>query len=273
METFIINKIQEALKEDIPTIDISSAYLFDKEVSVGHFIAKEEGVISGIDVCQTTFSVVDQSCVFEIYKVNGDSVSVGDIIAKVTGPTKSILMAERVALNFLQRMSGIATMTSRFVAETKGCNTKILDTRKTTPTLRWFEKRAVKDGGGTNHRLSLSDMVMLKDNHLKASASIIDAVSTVRKHVGQTIKIEVEVETLDAFKKALQSDCDMIMLDNMSLAMMRECVKLNNGSKLLEASGNMTLDRISAVCETGVDFISVGSLTHSYQSLDISLKF
>lgn len=273
MNKTMIDKIQEALKEDIPTIDVSSYYLFHDEISKGNFIAKEAGVISGIDVCKKTFEIIDEHTVFTILKHNGEMVKKGEIIAKVKGKTKSILMSERVGLNFLQRMSGIATMTNDFVKETKGYHTLILDTRKTTPTLRLFEKQAVVDGGGTNHRMNLSDMVMLKDNHLKAAKSIVDAVALVRKNVGKKIKIEVEVETIEKFKEALTSDCDVIMLDNMSNPLMSECVLLNNGKKTLEASGNMVLSRIKSVCETGVDTISVGALTHSYKSMDISLKF
>lgn len=269
----MIDKIKEALKEDIPTIDVSSEYLFSNEVSEGKFIAKENGVLSGIDVCKKTFELVDPNTEFIVYKNNGDDVVVGDIIAKVKGKTKSILQSERVGLNFLQRMSGIATMTRSFVEKTKGYQTKILDTRKTTPTLRFFEKQAVVDGGGTNHRMNLSDMVMLKDNHLKAASSLIDACETVRKKVGNQIKIEVEVENLEKFKEALNSEADVIMLDNMSNDLMKQCVALNHSGKILEASGNMTLERIQSVCQTGVDTISVGGLTHSYTSLDISLKF
>jgi nicotinate-nucleotide pyrophosphorylase (carboxylating) len=273
MNKEVIEIIKKALKEDIPSIDVSSQYLFTDEVSSGKFIAKEPGVISGIDVCKETFMQIDSNTEFTIYKNNGDKVNKGDIIATVNGKTKSILMSERVGLNFLQRMSGVATMTNSFVEETKGFNTKILDTRKTTPLLRYFEKRAVVDGGGTNHRMNLSEMVMLKDNHIKAAGSIIQAVNKVRANVGKTMKIEVEVEDLTNFHEALESDCDIIMLDNMSNDLMKECVKINNHKKLLEASGNMTVDRIRSVCETGVDYISVGGLTHSYKSMDISLKF
>ncbi len=265
--------IKRALKEDIPDKDLSSFYLFNEETSFGNFIAKESGVISGIDVCKETFLMVDSNIEFNIFKQNGESVKKGDILASVRGKTKSILMAERVGLNFLQRMSGIATLTNEFVREVKPYKTKILDTRKTTPTLRVLEKQAVRDGGGTNHRMNLSDMVMLKDNHLKAASSLNDAVNIVKSHIDESIKIEVEVENIAMFLEAKESKADIIMLDNMSNEMMEECVKLNNEKKLLEASGNMTLDRVKSVAKTGVDFISVGGLTHSYKSLDISLKF
>ena len=273
MNKQMISKIKEALKEDIPTIDVSSHYLFNNEVSQGRFIAKENGIISGIEVCKKVFEIVDSNTELIILKHNGDSVIKGEVIAEVKGKTKSILQSERVGLNFLQRMSGIATMTKKFVDETNGFDTIILDTRKTTPTLRYFEKQAVVDGGGINHRMNLSDMVMLKDNHLKAANSIIEACKFVRSKVGQDMKIEVEVETLEKFKEALDSDTDIIMLDNMSNKLMTKCVMLNRRKKVLEASGNMTVDRIKSVCATGVDSISVGGLTHSYTSLDISLKF
>ncbi|MDA3931275.1 MAG: carboxylating nicotinate-nucleotide diphosphorylase [Tenericutes bacterium] len=265
--------IKLALKEDIPTTDISSEYLFNDEISEGQFIAKEDGVISGIDVCLAVFKKIDESTVFNIIAKNSDEVKKDMVIATVYGKTKSILQAERVGLNFLQRMSGIASMTKKFVNETKGTHTKILDTRKTTPLLRELEKRAVLDGGGINHRMSLSDMVMLKDNHLKASGGIIKAVKKVKKQIDKSIQIEVEVESLEQLKEALLSEADVIMLDNMSLDMMKEAVNINNGMKLLEASGNMVLSRIKEVSSTGVDYISVGALTHSYHSMDISLKF
>ncbi len=273
MNKEITDIILRALKEDIPTIDVSSQYLFHEETSSGNFIAKEDGVISGIDICLETFRLIDPSTEFTILKKNGDNVQKGDIIATVKGKTKSILMSERVGLNFLQRMSGIATMTARFVEQTKGYSTKILDTRKTTPTLRILEKQAVLDGGGTNHRMNLSDMVMLKDNHIKAAGSLTKAVEIVRAKVTAEMKIEVEVETIDAFLEAISTSADIIMLDNMDLNQMTECVRINQNKKQLEASGNMTLERISHVAKTGVDFISVGALTHSYRSLDISLKF
>lgn len=265
--------IKEALKEDMPKGDISTDFLFTNEESTARMIAKEEGVISGMSVCLKTFMKVDSKLIFEILRGDSEKVQKGDIIAIVSGFTKSILKAERVGLNFLQRMSGIATMTSLFVEKTKGTKALILDTRKTTPTLRFLEKQAVIDGGGTNHRMNLSTMVMLKDNHIKAATSITKAVEIVKRKVSSDIQIEVEVETIEQFKEAQNTNCDIIMLDNMSTAKMMECVKLNKGNKKLEASGNMTLDRIEEVAKTGVDYISVGALTHSYKSLDISLKF
>ncbi|MFW5889089.1 MAG: carboxylating nicotinate-nucleotide diphosphorylase [Bacillota bacterium] len=273
MDKNIQKIIKQALKEDIPTKDISSEYLFTDEIAYGKFIAKESGIISGINICKQTFLEIDKNINFSVIKNDGEKVDKGDIIATVSGLTKSILMAERVGLNFLQRMSGIATMTKKFVDETNGFQTEILDTRKTTPLLRVLEKKAVRDGGGVNHRMNLSEMVMLKDNHIKAANNIIEAVNTVRNKVGSIIKIEVEVESLLQLEEALKSNCDIIMLDNMDNETMKQAVMLNNKNKKLEASGNMTLARIKSVCQTGVDYISVGALTHSYKSLDISLKF
>ncbi len=265
--------IRLALEEDMPSGDISSMYLFTNEISEGKFIAKEDGVISGIDVCAETFKIVDPNTLFTIYKQNGEVVKKGDIIALVKGLTTSILMAERVGLNFLQRMSGIATKTNQFVKKLGSSQTKILDTRKTTPLLRDLEKQAVRDGGGVNHRFSLSDMVMLKDNHLKTANSIEYAVSKVKAQIESNILIEVEVESIEMFKEALLTKCDVIMLDNMSNSDMATCVFLNNHQKKLEASGNMSLERIESLANMGLDYISVGALTHSYNSLDITLKF
>lgn len=264
--------IKSALKEDIPTVDVSSEYLFTNEISEGTFTAKEDCVISGIDIAKRVFEIVDPSVFFKIINHNGTFVEAGTIIAIVEGKTKSILQAERLALNIMQRMSGIASMTRLFVNETKGTNTIILDTRKTTPNMRFFEKRAVIDGGGVNHRMSLSDQVMLKDNHINAASSITNAVKIVRNKVGPNMKIEVEVETFEQYVEACSTSCDIIMLDNMPINLMSKCIDYNH-DKFLEASGNMTLDRIKDVASTGVDSISVGALTHSYKSADISLKF
>ncbi len=273
MET-IDTIIKNALAEDMPNGDITSDYLISKDqTSKANLIAKEEGVISGLDVFVRTFDFLEGDLEITLYKNNGDHVHVGDIIATLDGHTLKILKGERVALNLLQRMSGVATLTNQFVKclhpESK---TQILDTRKTTPNLRYLEKRAVLDGGGTNHRYSLSDQVMIKDNHIKAVGSISKAVEISRLNNPRPIKIEVEVETLEQLKEALNTDCDIIMLDNMDTDTMAKAVTMNT-DKYLEASGNMTSDRIYETSEIGVDFISVGALTHSYTSLDISLKF
>ncbi len=264
--------ILDALKEDIPTIDITTDNLFTDEVSEGAFIAKEPGVISGIKVMQRVFQLVDNTVYIKVINHDGSMVEKGDIIAIISGKSRSILKGERIALNLMQRMSGIATTTRRFVGKVTNGKTRILDTRKTTPNLRILEKMAVVDGGGINHRFSLSDQVMIKDNHIKAAGSITRAVEIVKSKIDHNIRIEVEVETFDQFREAINTEADIIMLDNMDNELTRKCV-LANTNKLLEASGNMTLDRIHSVSETGVDFISVGALTHSVKSLDISLKF
>ncbi|HPF43042.1 MAG TPA: carboxylating nicotinate-nucleotide diphosphorylase [Bacillota bacterium] len=269
----IIKIIKEALHEDMPKGDVSTEALFGEEVTKARLIAKESGVISGLDVAKAVFHTVDLKTEFEAILKNGDMVSKGDVIATVSGKTKSLLKAERTALNFLQRMSGIATLTASFVQKTAGTKTKIYDTRKTTPNLRILEKKAVVDGGGVNHRMNLSDMVMLKDNHIKAAGSITEAVETIRKRYGKMFQVEVEVENCAMFEEALMSKCDIIMLDNMSNEEMAKCVNRNSGKKILEASGNMTLDRIASVASLGVDRISVGMLTHSAKALDISMKF
>ncbi len=272
MDTRIDNIIINALKEDIPTIDITSDNLFRDDISEGVFIAKQDGILSGVKIMIRVFQILDDSVYIKILNNDSDHVEKGDIIAIISGKTSSILKGERVALNIMQRMSGIATLTNLFVSEIGQYHAKILDTRKTTPNLRVIEKMAVVHGGGINHRFCLSDQVMIKDNHIKAVGSITEAVRLVKVRIDQSIKIEVEVETFEQFLEATQTSCDTIMLDNMSNDLMRKCVE-HNTSKLLEASGNMTVDRIKSVSETGVDFISVGALTHSYTALDISLKF
>jgi len=264
--------ITNALHEDIPTIDVTTDNLFTDELSEGSFIAKENGVVSGIKVMRRVFQILDPEVYIKIINTDGSYVEKGDIIAIISGKSRSILKGERVALNLMQRMCGIATLTRQFVDQIKNGHTKILDTRKTTPNLRIIEKMAVLDGGGINHRFSLSDQVMIKDNHINAAGSITRAVEIIKSKIDHNIKIEVEVETFDQFLEAIETDCDIIMLDNMDNDLMRLCVESNKG-KLLEASGNMVLNRIHGVSETGVDFISVGALTHSYMAMDISLKF
>ncbi|MCK5761409.1 MAG: carboxylating nicotinate-nucleotide diphosphorylase [Candidatus Izimaplasma sp.] len=272
MDTRIDKIITDALVEDIPTIDITTDNLFSNEKSEGIFIAKQDGVLSGIMIMKRVFELVDKNVYIKVLNNDGSHVETGDIIAIISGRTASILKGERVALNLMQRMSGIATLTDLFVKEIGKLDTKILDTRKTTPNLRLIEKMAVVHGGGINHRFSLSDQVMIKDNHIKSAGSITKAVEIIKSKVDQHIKIEVEVETFEQFLEAIRTDCDIVMLDNMNNELTRKCVLANN-DKLLEASGNMILSRIKGVAETGVDFISVGALTHSYKSMDISLKF
>jgi len=256
--------ILSAIREDMPEGDITTDALFTDETSTARFIAKEAGVISGLDVAARVFAIVDPAVEFTPSVSAGATVGKGDVIAVVTGQTASLLKAERIALNFLQRLSGIATKTAAFVATVAGTKTVILDTRKTTPTLRFLEKKAVADGGGMNHRLSLSDMAMIKDNHIRAAGSITAAVATVRRQIPAGIRIEVEVESTTQFLEAVATAADVIMLDNMDLSTMTECVRLNAGRKRLEASGNMTIERVRDVARCGVDYISVGALTHSF---------
>ena len=274
MDKKAIELIKEALIEDGVDNDITTLNLVSKDkMLTGSFIVKATGVVSGIDVAKEVFKQINPRIKMEILKANGTFVNSGDVIATIEGPMRDILRGERVALNFLQRMSGIAATTAKFVQELAGTNCKILDTRKTAPLLRIFERQAVRDGGGENHRFNLSDRVLIKDNHIAASGSIQDAVSILRKAVGRGMIIEVEVETLDEFMEALNTSADVIMLDNMSNEVMKKCVELNEGKKKLEASGNMELKKVRSVALLGVDYISVGSLTHSYKALDISLKF
>lgn len=274
MDKKAIELIKEALIEDGVDNDITTLNLVSKDkMLTGSLIVKATGVVSGIDVAKEVFKQINPRIKMEILKANGTFVNRGDVIATIEGPMRDILRGERVALNFLQRMSGIAATTAKFVQELAGTNCKILDTRKTAPLLRVFERQAVRDGGGENHRFNLSDRVLIKDNHIAASGSIQDAVSILRKAVGRGMIIEVEVETLDEFMEALNTSADVIMLDNMSNEVMKKCVELNEGKKKLEASGNMELKKVRSVALLGVDYISVGSLTHSYKALDISLKF
>ncbi|MDO9630001.1 MAG: carboxylating nicotinate-nucleotide diphosphorylase [Acholeplasmataceae bacterium] len=265
--------IQRALDEDMPLGDITASALFCCEESVAKVIAKSEGIVSGLVIFQRVFEIVDSNTAINVLKKDGDFTDKGSTLATIKGNTLSILKAERTALNFLQRMSGISTETNRYVEAIKDTNCKILDTRKTAPTLRALDKLAVLHGGGLNHRFSLSDMAILKDNHIAAAGSITKAVEKVRKTVGPSVKIEVEVESIDALKEALNTSADWIMLDNMDNDTMRQCVMITAGRKKLEASGNMTLERVRSVAETGVDFISVGALTHSVKAFDISLRF
>ncbi|MDE5855549.1 MAG: carboxylating nicotinate-nucleotide diphosphorylase [Anaeroplasmataceae bacterium] len=272
MNREIIDIIQRALKEDMPTGDITTDNLIpEHHQSKAYFIAKEDGIISGVEVVEEVFKAVGGSFTLSFDVKSGDAVKNKQVLGTVEGDTKTILKAERVSLNLLQRMSGIATTTHSYVEKLQG-TCKILDTRKTTPNLRILEKQAVKDGGGTNHRYCLSDMVMIKDNHIDAVGSISKAVALAKEKT-KGVQIEVEVETYEQFLEALNTECDIIMLDNMSNDLMLKCVLKNNHLKKLEASGNMNLNRIEEVSKSGVDFISVGALTHSVKSLDISLKF
>ena len=236
-------------------------------------VAKEEGILAGIFVAERVMKKIDPTVSFAIHRKDGQKIKKGDRIATLKGRAISLLKGERTSLNFLQRMSGIATTTNQYVKVLEGKKTKVLDTRKTTPGLRSLEKYAVRMGGGTNHRFSLSDMVMIKDNHIKIVGSISEAVQLARRKIKPGIKIEVETTDLEEAVEASKSGADIVMLDNMSLDRMREVVKVLNGKILVEVSGNINLSRASRIADLGVDFISVGALTHSYKSLDISMEF
>lgn len=270
IDEIIIN----ALEEDMNYGDITTDTLIsDDQKSNAILIAKDNGIIAGCEVFSRVFYLMDKEVVIDFHRKDGDIVEQNDIIAHISGPTKSILKCERTALNIIQKLSGIATMTNSFVNNTNNMPVRIVDTRKTTPGLRALEKYAVRVGGGYNHRFNLSDAVMIKDNHIKAVGSIKKAVENAKAKIPHTMKVEIEVENLDGLKEALNAEADIIMLDNMTINMMKEAVSIAKGKAVLEASGNVDLDRVKEIAETGVDIISVGALTHSVKAMDISMKF
>ncbi|MFB0920653.1 MAG: carboxylating nicotinate-nucleotide diphosphorylase [Oscillospiraceae bacterium] len=263
-----------ALKEDIGTGDITTMSCIPEENrSEAYFLAKEDCVVCGIDIAARVFYLVDGKIVLIPKLRDGDLVKKGDIIAEVIGPSRGILTGERVALNLMQRLSGTATATAKAVGEVSGTKAKICDTRKSTPGLRVLEKFAVRIGGGHNHRFNLADGVLIKDNHIAAAGGIKAAIEAARAVVPHVMKIEVETETLDEVRQALDAGADVIMLDNMSVELMTQAVLIIGGRALTEASGNMGEKDLSEVAKTGVDYISIGALTHSVRSIDISLKF
>ncbi|HOE57790.1 MAG TPA: carboxylating nicotinate-nucleotide diphosphorylase [Bacillota bacterium] len=269
--------INNALAEDLGWGDVTTDLTIpEATVMEGNFIAKEDGIICGIDICRRVFEIADKNIEFRAFMKDGQRVFKGNIIAAIRGNARSILKCERTALNFFQRMSGIATMTDKFVSLTSDLDVKVVDTRKTVPGLRVLDKYSVKVGGGFNHRFNLSDMILIKDNHIKAAGGINPAVAAARKNSSHALKIEVEVESIKELIEAIDAGADIVMLDNMTLNMMREAVSIAGGKVLLEASGNVSLEgerNIRDIAETGVNIISVGSLTNSSDSLDISLKF
>ena len=272
-EELVDRIIDLAIDEDIATGDVTTDSIIPESTSaVATMTAKADGVISGLPVVEKVFRKFQNDIVFKPVLHDGDSVRKGDVILRVEGSYPALLKAERTALNFFQRMSGIATETARYVAELKGTHTRLLDTRKTAPGMRVTDKMAVRDGGGTNHRMGLYDMVMIKDNHIKMAGSIAQAVAQVRSKVPSDIRVEVETTNMDEVKEALDARADIIMLDNMSTEAMRDAVNLIGGRAQTEASGNMTLARLKEVAQTGVDFISVGALTHTVKALDISMN-
>ncbi len=262
-----------ALQEDITSEDVTTnAIMPEKVLGKVDLICKGEGVIAGLAVFARTFELLDKDIEITFMAKDGDKVNKGDLLAKVKGDIRVLLSGERVALNYLQRMSGIATYTNQVVNLLAGSKTKLLDTRKTTPNMRIFEKYAVTVGGGNNHRYNLSDGILLKDNHIGAAGSVKKAIELARAYAPFVRKIEVETENLDMVKEALEARADIIMLDNMSIDMMEEAIKLIDGKAQTECSGNVTKENIQALAKIGVDFISSGALTHSAPILDLSLK-
>ena len=270
---YVDDLIKNAIKEDINYIDVATDYLLDEnEESEAIFVAKADGVLCGIDVAMRVFRLLDDSFTCVLHKKDGDEIKNGELIAELKGKTVRLLKGERTALNLIQHMSGIATITKECVKESVGTNATIADTRKTLPGLRSLQKYAVTCGGGRNHRYNLSDCAMLKDNHIDAKGGITPAVKALREKIGHTVKIEVETRTLDEVREALSAGADIIMLDNMSNETMAEAVKIVDGKALLEASGNLTKERLRSVAELGVDILSIGALTHSVTAFDISMR-
>ena len=265
--------IQQALREDISSEDVTTNSVM-KEAVKGEveLICKQDGIIAGLHVFQRVFELLDEDTKTEFFCKDGDSVKSGDLPGKVTGDIRVLLSGERVALNYLQRMSGIATYTHSVADLLAGSKTKLLDTRKTTPNMRIFEKYAVRAGGGYNHRYNLSDGVLLKDNHIGAAGSVAKAVQMAKEYAPFVRKIEVEVETLDMLKEAVEAGADIIMLDNMSTEEMQEAIRIIDGRAETECSGNVTIENINRLTALGVDYISSGALTHSAPILDISMK-
>jgi len=273
-ENVLIDKIiEQALLEDIGTGDITTESIIPSNLKAKGIIkTSEEGVVAGLDIVFLVFKKLDSEICFQPKIKDGNKILPGEILGEITGPARTILKGERVALNFLQRMSGIATITSKFYHEVKDLPVRIIDTRKTTPGLRILEKYAVRMGGGHNHRFGLYDAVLIKDNHIAVAGGIKSAVNSVRKQISHTVKIEVEVENLSQLQEVLKVQVNIIMLDNMDLETMKEAVKMVKGKALIEASGGITLEKVREIAQTGVDLISVGALTHSVKSLDISME-
>ena len=265
--------IRMALQEDITSEDVSTnAVMPTATKGTVDLIAKEDGVLAGLDIYARVFTILDEKTEIDFHCKDGDEVKKGDLMATVTGDIRVLLSGERVALNYLQRMSGIATYTRQVAKLLEGSNVTLLDTRKTTPNCRVFEKYAVRVGGGCNHRYNLSDGVLLKDNHIGAAGSVTKAVQMAKAYAPFVRKIEIEVETLDQVKEAVEAGADIIMLDNMTPEVMKQAVELIDGRAQTECSGNITKENIQKIREIGVDFVSSGALTHSAPILDISMK-
>jgi len=273
VDKFVIKKyIESYLEEDIGWSDITTDLLIDYEVkSTSYIKVKEEGIIAGLDVVEMIFQLLDPSITFSKKNKDGDKVIPGDIIAEVKGPINPILKGERLCLNLLQRMSGIATYTRHLCNLIKPYNVKVTDTRKTAPGLRYFDRYAVAIGGGVNHRYNLSDAILIKDNHIKLVGGIKEALTRVKAKASHTQKIEIEVQNLNQFQEALKYGADIILLDNMTIDSIQKAVKIAQGNVILEASGNIDESNIVSFAKTGVDVISCGSLTHSVKALDVSM--
>ena len=280
--------VKLALEEDIQQGDITTISCIPREAQGKAIVrAKEVGIVCGLDIISCIFRIMRAGVDVETFTQDGAAIKKGDVIAIIRGPTRALLTAERTILNFLQQLSGVATLTQQYVQQVEGYSTKILDTRKTVPGMRYLQKYAVRCGGGQNHRQGLYDMVMIKDNHIKAAGSIKNAFQLVqhlrlrnreKKMTGEknlkedNLKVEIECSTLEEVQEALTTDCDWIMLDNMPLSMMKAAMSLIRGQRIVEASGDMTLERVKSVARLGVDYISVGALTHSAKALDMNMK-
>ena len=265
--------IDYALNEDIGSGDITTNSLIPVNLQAkATMVAKSSGIIAGISVAEYIFRTLDPHIHWKTFICDGDRISKGELILEISGSYRALLTGERLALNFMQRMSGIATMTNNCVRELEDYGAKILDTRKTVPGLRLLDKYAVLMGGGTNHRIGLYDMVLIKDNHIKIAGGITAAVAQIKKNLAENVKIEVEVTNFEEVKEALNAGVDIIMLDNMTTRNMRESIKLIDGRAKIEASGNMTISRLKEVASTGVDYISIGAITHSVTAFDISMN-
>jgi nicotinate-nucleotide pyrophosphorylase (carboxylating) len=273
MKLNVDDTLLHALKEDITSEDITTnGIIRDNVLGQAQLIAKQEGIIAGIEVFRRVFELLDDTITMKGYVKDGDMVEKGGILAVISGDIRAILSGERTALNYLQRMSGIATYTRKIVDLLEGTGTKLLDTRKTTPNMRIFEKYAVKVGGGCNHRCNLSDGILIKDNHIGAAGGVKEAVALAREYAPFVRKVEVEVENLAMLQEALEAGADIIMLDNMDIKIMKEAVKIIDGRAETECSGNITEKNAAKIAEIGVDYISCGALTYSSMVLDISLK-
>ena len=269
---FIEDHVKKALEEDIGFGDITTDYLTNEDDKMScELNSRVEGILCGRAVFETVFKILSDNVSVKFYKNDGDEIHKGDKIADITGPARYVLMGERVALNYIQRMSGIATETNKYQKAIGSYKAKIVDTRKTTPLFRAFEKYSVKIGGGSLHRFNLSDCAMIKDNHIKYAGSLTKAVEKLRQHISHAHKIEVECDTKEQVKEAIACGADIIMLDNMSLETMKECVELINGKAIVEASGNVNLASIHEIASTGVDIISSSAIVAKAPTLDLGL--